>query len=119
MADQQSDGKIDLTLDPSNLYRDESYTDMKSGAIRVLTPVKADLSRDETRTQIYIGSTQLLTPQGPLPVQSRLAANSFKEALEVFTYTMTGAVGQVLEELEKLEKEMQKKDDSRIIVPGR
>jgi hypothetical protein len=34
--------QIDFNLDTQNLYREESYTDLKAGAIRRLIPVKAD-----------------------------------------------------------------------------
>ena len=33
---------IDLTVDLNNLYREESFTDVKVAAIRRLTPVKPD-----------------------------------------------------------------------------
>ena len=43
---------IDLKLDGNNLYREESFTDMKTGAVRRLTPVKSDGSEDESRELI-------------------------------------------------------------------
>jgi hypothetical protein len=60
-----------------------------------------------------------LTPEGPLPIQARLAANNFKEALAVFPEAMQQATAEMIAQLEELQKKYQEKDDSRIIVPGR
>ena len=38
---------IDFTVDRNNLYREESFTDIKVAAIRRLTPVKPDGTVDE------------------------------------------------------------------------
>lgn len=116
---QHPTDQIDFTLDPHNLYREESYTDLKAGAIRRLIPVKTDGSPDGTRTDIYVGTTQLLTPEGPLPVQTRLPANNFQEALKAFPEAMRLATHEMIAQLEELQKNYQEKEDSRIIVPGR
>lgn len=115
----QATDQIDFTLDPQNLYREESYTDLKAGAIRRLLPVLADGSPDGTRSEIFVGSSQLLTPEGPLPIQARLPANNFQEALEAFPEAMRRATNEMISQLEELQKNYQEKDDSRIIVPGR
>lgn len=116
---QETTAQIDFKLDPNNLYREESYTDLKAGAIRRLLPVAADGSRDETRSEIFVGTTQLLTPEGPLPIQARLPANNFQEALTAFPDAMRRATEETLAQLEELQKKYQENDDSRIIVPGR
>ena len=36
----------DVQMDAANLYREESYTDLKAGTMRKLVPVKADGSDD-------------------------------------------------------------------------
>ena len=59
---------IDLKLDENNLYKEESFTDLKTGAVRRLTPVKEDGTRDEGREPIFMAQTQLMSPNGPLPV---------------------------------------------------
>ena len=58
----------ELKMDPSNLYREEIFTDRKIGTIRVMTPVKSDSSSDLNRKVIYVGETQLMTPVGALPL---------------------------------------------------
>jgi hypothetical protein len=111
--------QVDLSLDRENLYREESYTDLKVGAIRRLVPVRLDGGKDPSRTEVFVGSTQLMTPEGPLPVQARLMANNFQEAVEAFPSAMAAAVREMVQELQKLAEEHQRNDDSRIIVPGR
>jgi hypothetical protein len=109
---------LDLTLDQQNLYREENYTDLKAGSVRRLVPVKPDGRPDEERTEIYIGTTQLMTNEGPLPVQARLMANSFQEALGVFPEAMRQATREMIAEFEKLQQKMKSEAESRIIVPG-
>lgn len=109
---------LDFTLDHQNLYLETSYTDLKAGSIRRLSPVKSDGRPDESRTDIYVGTTQLMTNEGPLPVQARLMANSFQEALKVFPETMHAATKEMIAQFEQLQQKMKAEADSRIIVPG-
>jgi hypothetical protein len=114
MSNEELDG-IDFTVDKTNLYKEEGYTDLKVASIRRLVPVDADGNEDPSRAAIYVGTTQLMTPQGPLPIQGALPANNFKEAMEVFPEAMRKATEQMIAEAQK----MKDKEDSRIIVPGR
>lgn len=112
--------QLNLSLDSGNLYTETSYTDMKTGAIRVLTPVTVDGAEDATRNSVFIGSTQLMTPEGPLPVQTRLPANNLKEAIDSFADAMQQAVAQMMDEFQKMAQQaqdQQKQDESRIIIP--
>ena len=106
---------VDFTVDTSNLYKEEGYTDLKVASIRRLVPVDADGNPDASRAAIYVGTTQLMTPQGLLPIQGALPANNFKEALEVFPEAMQKATEQMIAEAKKLKE----KEDSRIVIPGR
>jgi len=117
--DQNPTDQIDFNLDARNLYREESFTDLKAGAIRRLIAVKSDGSPDASRTDIFVGTTQLLTPDGPLPIQARLMANNFEEALAAYPAAMRQATQEMIAQLEELQQKYQEKDDSRIIVPGR
>lgn len=119
MMDQNPTDQIDFDLDAQDLYREESYTDLKAGAIRRLVPVRPDGSPDTSRTEIFVGTTQLLTPEGPLPVQARLMANNFKEALAAYPAAMREATREMITQLQELQKKYQEQEDSRIIVPGR
>ncbi len=109
---------LDLTLNQQDLYREENYTDLKAGSIRRLIPVQSDGRPDDSRTEIFVGTTQLMTNEGPLPVQARLMANNFQEALTIFPQTMRQATAEMIEQFEKMQQKMKTEAQSRIIVPG-
>jgi hypothetical protein len=104
-----------LKLDGNNLYKEESFTDMKVGAVRVLSPVKPDGSMDESRSPVFIGQTQLMSPNGPLPVSCMIEAASLKEAADKFPDAMAKEVERMI----SLAQQAQQKEESRIVVPGR
>lgn len=104
----------DMTADIENLYREESFTDLKVAQIRRLTPVKADGSADASRTEIFIGETQLMSPRGPVPIHCPIEAESLQDAFEKFPDAVNAAVEKLIEEA----KEIQRQEASRIVVPG-
>jgi len=104
---------IELQVNQSNLYLEETFTDLDMASIRRLTPVKPNGIKDKSRKPIFVGHTQLMTPQGALPIQSQLEANNLKEAMENFPEAMKISIEKMLENLKK----MQQKEESRIIVP--
>lgn len=97
-----------------NLYREESFTDLKIAQIRRLTPVKPDGTQDDSRPVIFIGETQLMSARGPLPIQTPIEAADIKEAFEKFPVAINAAVERMIDEA----KEMQRQEASRIVVPG-
>jgi len=112
--------QIDFTVNPSNLYREESITDLRVASIRSLTPIKADGTRDESREVIFVGHTQLMSPQGPVPLQAPLKATTLEDAMDKFPEAMEQALAEVIENAKKMQAEQdraQQKDDSRIILP--
>ena len=121
MADDQKKS-FDFTVDKANLYREESFTDLKVGTIKRLTPVKPDGSEDKTRRKIFVGHTNILTPQGPLPIQGVIQAKQLQQAIKKFPLAMEAAMDRLIEEVknykEREESRIQK-PESRIIVPGR
>ena len=119
MAEETRDNQIDFTVNQNNLYREEGFTDLKVASIRRLTPVNPDGSPDKSRTPVFIGSTQLMSPEGPLPLQAALPANNLQESYEVFPQAMKKAMEEMIAHLEKMSQEEKKKEDSRIIVPGK
>jgi len=62
-----------------------------------------------------------MSPDGPLPIQSQLAANNIEEALDAFPEAMKQALAEVVERIKKMQEEQEQKqnDESRIIMPGR
>jgi hypothetical protein len=103
----------EIKLDPTNLYREEVFTDRRTGTLRRLTPIKADGSNDETRHVLYAGQTQLLTPAGVLPLSFEIEALSMEEALQKFPEGVKVALEQAIEEA----REMRREASSRIVVP--
>ena len=121
MADEHQNS-ADFKVDRSNLYREESFTDLKVGSIRRLTPVKPDGSEDKSRKTIFVGQTNIVTPQGPLPIQGVIQAKELQQAIKKFPEAMEAAMDRLIEEAKKYQKEKQtqiEKPESRIIVPGR
>ena len=105
---------IDLKLDGNNLYREESFTDLKTGAVRRLTPVKEDGSKDESREPIFMAQTQLMSPNGPLPVSCMIEVATLSEAVKKFPDLVKKEVERII----ALAQKAQQEEASRIIVPG-
>jgi hypothetical protein len=121
----QSNEYPDFKIDRSNLYLEESFTDLTVGAIRRLSPVKPDGSPDKTRKTVFVGQTQLLTPQGSVPIQGVIKAKDLQQAIKRFPEAMQAAFDKLMEDIKKMREEESPivapghKDESRIIVPGR
>lgn len=102
-----------IKVDTDNLYREESFTDLKVATLRRLVPIKLDGSDDESRTPIYSGSSHIMSQMGPVPVNAQIEANSLQEALKKFPDAIKEAIERMIEEA----KEMQRQESSRIVVP--
>jgi len=103
----------ELKMDPSNLYREEIFTDRKIGTIRVMTPVKSDSSSDLNRKVIYVGETQLMTPVGAIPLAFEIEADSLGNAATKFAEIAQVAVERAVKELQ----EMRRQASSSIVIP--
>jgi hypothetical protein len=113
-TENQPDLSEHLKIDSSNLYIEETLTDLKAGSIRRLTPVTLDGKNDTSRRLIFVGQTQLMTQMGPLPVQGRIDARTLSEAIGKFPEAIQAAVEVMMEEA----REAQRQEASRIVVPG-
>lgn len=112
MSDQPE--KIsDVKMDTANLYREEAYTDLKTGGIRKLVPIKPDGSEDETRTATFSGHTQVMSPHGPIPIQGAIEATTLEEAVAAFPQAMEDAMNRMVEEAQR----MQREQANRIVTP--
>jgi hypothetical protein len=105
----------ELRMDPTSLYREDTYTDRRIGTIRILTPVKTDGTTDLGRPVLYVGETQLLTTGGLLPLVFEIEATSLGDAVEKFSQGAEGAIERTRREIEQLRREAA----SQIIVPDR
>jgi hypothetical protein len=104
----------ELSVDQKNLYREETFTDLKIASIRRLTPVTVDGADDPSRPTIFVGETTLMSARGPLPINCPIEATTLSEALEAFPKAVQDAVERLMEEA----REMQRQEASRIVVPG-
>lgn len=107
--------KLDVKVDVKNLYREETFTDLKVAWIRRLTPVNPDGSTDLGRKPSFMGESQLMSPAGPIPVQCRIEATTLEEAIQRFP----AALNQAVEEMVAAAEEMRRQEMTRIVVPGR
>ena len=114
MSDPQTQPLSEIRLDDTNLYKEEVYTDLRVGSLKQLTPMTKDGDRDLARPMVYVGETQLMSQVGPLPVQTRIEAENLQTAIERFPAAIQAAVEAMIEEV----KEHQRKEMSRIVVPG-
>ncbi len=122
MTAENQQQQIDFTFNQQNLCREESVTDLKVGAIRCLKPIKADGTEDESRPIIFLGHTQINTPQGLVPLQTLLQATTLQQAIEEFPGAMQKALQEMMEKAKQMYDRQQtekKKNDSRIILPGK
>ena len=106
----------DVQMDAANLYREESYTDLKAGTMRKLVPVKVDGSDDPSREPIFTAATQVMTPGGVLPLSGEVAgAKTLAEAVAGFAPAIKQAIADLREEMAAMQRERA----SQIVVPGR
>lgn len=113
MSNQHRDME-DVHLDTNNLYREETITDLQTGMIKILHPVKADGNPDETRTAKFVCQTELMSNAGMIPVSATIEAASLAEAVEKFP----AAVKQAVDDMIKRVQEFQREQASRIVTPG-
>jgi len=104
----------DIAVDPDNLYREETFSDLKVASIRRLTPVTADGLDDPSRPTMFVGETTLMSQRGPLPINCPIEATTLPEAMDAFPQAVNAAVERLMEEA----REMQRQEASRIVVPG-
>lgn len=106
--------QLDIRMDASALYLEESFTDRRVGTISRLTPMLLDGKRDEQRDILYIGQAQMMTGAGPLPLTFDLEADSLHQAVEKYGDAANVAATEMVDKL----KEMQRESASGIVMPG-
>ena len=104
----------DIAVDTENLYREETFSDLKVASIRRLTPVTAEGLDDASRPTLFIGETTLMSARGPLPINCPIEAETLTDAFAAFPQAVQEAVERLMEEA----REMQRQEANRIVVPG-
>jgi hypothetical protein len=103
-----------VRFNQQNLHREEVFSDLTVGSIRQLTPVKPNGEPDKTRPVLFVGQSQIYTQHGPMPVEFPIDAKNLQLAMEKFPSAMEEFVAHLVEQA----KEMQRQEQSRLIVPG-
>lgn len=104
----------EIAVDAANLYREDVFTDLAVATLRRLTPVREDGSDDPSRPVVFVAATQLMTQVGPLPVSAEIEAKDLREAIAKFPEAIRQAVERLMEEA----REMQRREATRLVVPG-
>jgi len=112
-ADTEEKGRK-AKFNQANLHQEEVFTDLTVGSIRRLTPVKPNGEPDKARPVLFVGQAQIYTQQGPMPVQFPIDAKNLQLAMEKFPTAMEEFVAHLVEQA----KELQRQEQSRLIVPG-
>jgi len=112
-ADTEEKGRK-AKFNQANLHQEEVFTDLTVGSIRRLTPVKPNGEVDKARPVLFVGQAQIYTQQGPMPVQFPIDAKNLQLAMEKFPTAMEEFVAHLVEQA----KELQRQEQSRLIVPG-
>jgi hypothetical protein len=107
-----SDGR-QATMDSTQIYLEETFTDRRVGTIRRLTPVTADGSIDAARPVIFVGQAQVMTPMGAVPISFELDASTLNAAIEKFGGAAEQAVQQTMRELQEIRREQA----SSLVIP--
>ena len=111
MADQST--LENISIDGNNLWKEENFTDLKVGSIRVLTPIKIDGAPDDSRKPTFSATTNIMTPGGALPISGEIDAANLEEAVEKFSDAINAAVKQLQEDMVKYQQEQA----SKIVTP--
>jgi hypothetical protein len=101
------------SMDATQIYREETFTDRRVGTIRRLTPVVADGSADPARAVLFVGQAQVMTPMGAVPISFELEASTLDAAIAKFGDAAEQAVQQTVRELQ----EMRREQASSLVIP--
>lgn len=104
----------EIAVDTDNLYREETFSDLKVASIRRLTPVTVEGADDPSRPTLFVGETTLMSARGPLPINCPIEATTLTEACAAFPQAVQEAVERLMEEA----RELQRQEANRIVVPG-
>ncbi len=108
-----NDGR-QATMDSTQIYLEETFTDRRVGTIRRMTPVLGNGSPDPARPVIFVGQAQVMTPMGAVPISFELDSPTLDGAIAKFGEAAELAVQQTMRELQELRREQA----SSLVIPG-
>jgi hypothetical protein len=101
------------SMEATQIYREETFTDRRVGTIRRLTPVTVDGSPDAARAVIFVGQAQVMTPMGAVPISFELDSPTLDGAIAKFGDAAEQAVQQTMRELQEIRREQA----SSLVIP--
>lgn len=100
-------------MDAGALYKEETFTDRRVGAIRRLTPVHADGTADATRPTLFVGQAEIMTNMGPVPISFEIDGKGLDEAVAGFAAAASQAIERTVQQIQ----EMRRQAASQLVVP--
>jgi len=107
------DRNQDAQMDAEGLYQEENFTDRRVGAIRRLSPVRADGSADPTRPVLYIGQAEIMTNMGPVPISFEIEGQTLADAVVGFAPAAQVAIERTVQQIQ----DMRRQQASQLVVP--
>jgi hypothetical protein len=101
------------SMEATQIYREEIFTDRRVGTIRRLTPVMVDGTPDAARPVIFVGQAQVMTPMGAVPISFELDSPTLDGAIAKFGDAAEQAVQQTMRELQEIRREQA----SSLVIP--
>lgn len=107
------DRNQDPQMDTEGLYQEDNFTDRKVGAIRRLSPVRADGSADPSRPVLFLGQAEIMTNMGPVPINFEIEAQTLADAVIGFAPAAQAAIERTVQQIQ----EMRRQQASQLVVP--
>jgi hypothetical protein len=107
------DRNQDPQMDADGLYQEDHFTDRRVGAIRRLTPVRADASVDPTRPVLFIGQAEIMTNMGPVPISFEIEGPTLADAVVGFAPAAQVAIERTVQQIQ----DMRRQQASQLVVP--
>jgi len=109
MAEDHNEPQMDI----DGLYQEDNFTDRRVGAIRRLTPVRADATVDPTRPVLFVGQAEIMTNMGPVPISFEIEGQTLEEAVNGFPAAAQVAIERTVQQIQ----EMRRQQASQLVVP--
>lgn len=107
------DRNQDPQMDAEGLYQEENFTDRRVGAIRRLSPVRADGSADPSRPVLFLGQAEIMTNMGPVPISFEIEGPTLADAVVGFAPAAQVAIERTVQQIQ----EMRRQQASQLVVP--
>lgn len=107
------DRNQDPQMDADGLYQEDNFTDRRVGAIRRMTPVRADGSVDPSRPVLFVGQAEIMTNMGPVPISFEIEGTNLAEAVQGFAPAAQVAIERTVQQIQ----EMRRQQASQLVVP--